>query len=312
MSPAAATGVIAGLGDMLRGGRYGDSQIGGQGLGSGLLHDAAEEREADQTSRSQSGVTGERRPANTQASSGTFGHLNGTTPARRGLPPPLHSRAVLAKPAPEYELILMLDPEAPDERRDAITVEARKRIEAGTTLKQERTWGVRQMAYEIDHRTEADYRFFRFEQGQSVLDDLNHNLRITDGILRYRIFKVDPTAPVVDPPPPINLAATAAPRPGGRGGRDDRPPRGPDQETEAPPAAPAAEATAPAAEAPAEPAPADTAAPAEPEAAAEPGAAAAAEPAADAAPEAPAEPEASAAPAEGADAAPEGEGESAI
>jgi len=205
----------------------------------------------------------------------------------------------LAKPAPEYELILMLDPEAPDERRDAIAVEARKRIEAGTTLKQERTWGVRQMAYEIDHRTEADYRFFRFEQGQSVLDDLNHNLRITDGILRYRIFKVDPTAPVVDPPPPINLAATAAPRPGGRGGRDDRPPRGPDQETEAPPAAPAAEA-------PAEPAPADTAAPAEPEAPA------AAEPAADAAPEAPAEPEASAASAEGADAAPEGEGESAI
>lgn len=146
------------------------------------------------------------------------------------MPPPLHSRAVLAKPAPEFELVLMLDPEAPDERRDAIAVDARKRIEAGTTLKQERTWGTRQMAYEIERRTEADYRFFRFEQGGSVLDDLNHNLRITDGVLRFRIFKVDPSAPVIDPPPPINLAATAPPRPGGRGGRDDRPPRGPDQD----------------------------------------------------------------------------------
>ncbi len=122
----------------------------------------------------------------------------------------------------------MLDPEVPDERRDAISAEARKRIEAGTTLKQERSWGLRQMAYEIDRRTEADYRFFRFEQGDTVLDDLNHNLKITDGVLRFRIFKVDPSAPATDPPPPINLAATGAPRPGSRGGRyEDRPPAAP-------------------------------------------------------------------------------------
>ena len=178
----------------------------------------------------------------------------------------------MAKPAPEYELVLMLDPEATDERRDEIAVEARRRIESGGGLKQERSWGLRKMAYEINQRTEADYRFFRFDKGGSVLEELNHNLKITDGVLRFRIFKVDPRAPVIDPPPPISLAATASPRPGGRGRRDDdRPPRGPEPELDAPaepaptaaepapepeaPEAPAAEPEAPAAEAPvAEPA----------------------------------------------------------
>ena len=89
----------------------------------------------------------------------------------------------------------MLDPEAPDERRDEIAVNARRRIEAGATLKQERSWGTRKMSYEIQQRNEADYRFFRFEQGKGVLDDLNHNLKITDGVLRFRIYKVDPRAP---------------------------------------------------------------------------------------------------------------------
>jgi small subunit ribosomal protein S6 len=184
----------------------------------------------------------------------------------------------MAKPAPEYELVLMLDPEVADDRRDQIAVEARRRIESGGDLKQERSWGLRKMAYEINQRTEADYRFFRFEKGGSVLDELNHNLRITDGVLRFRIFKVDPRAPVIDPPPPISLAATAAPRPGGRRRDDDRPPRGPEPAAveEAAPAPPAEEAPAPAEEAPAPPA---EEAPAEP--AAEPEAPAAEAPAAE-------------------------------
>jgi small subunit ribosomal protein S6 len=198
----------------------------------------------------------------------------------------------MAKPAPEYELVLMLDPEATDERRDEIAVEARRRIESGGGLKQERSWGLRKMAYEINRRTEADYRFFRFDQGGSVLEELNHNLKITDGVLRFRIFKVDPGAPVIDPPPPISLAATAAPPRGGRRRDDDRPPRGPGPaQAEAP--APAAEVPA-AAETPApaeEPAPAETPAPAAPEAPAE------AEPEAQAA-EAPADEPAEGAPAE--------------
>ncbi len=119
----------------------------------------------------------------------------------------------------------MLDPEAPDERRDEIATNARGRIESSGTLKTEKAWGLRKMAYEIQQRTEADYRFFRFETESPLLDELDHNLKITDGVLRFRIFKVDPDSPVVDPPPPTSLASSA-PRGDGRGrrDRDDGPP----------------------------------------------------------------------------------------
>ena len=172
----------------------------------------------------------------------------------------------------------MLDPEAPDERRDEIAVDARRRIEAGATLKQERTWGTRKMSYEIQQRNEADYRFFRFEQGAGVLDDLNHNLKITDGVLRFRIYKVDPRAPVIDPPPPLTFTAGSDSPRGGRprrdGGYDDRPPRAPEPEPEASAgeaasAEASAAATEPVADAPAEAPPASANAPEADSAAAE-------------------------------------------
>ncbi len=73
-----------------------------------------------------------------------------------------------------------------------------------------------------------------------LLDELNHNLKIADGVLRFRIFKVDSEAPVMVPP------AVAAPA---HGASRDRGPQGP------PPVAVAAEdedAAPAAAEAPAE------------------------------------------------------------
>jgi small subunit ribosomal protein S6 len=146
----------------------------------------------------------------------------------------------------EYELVLMLDPETPDEQRDRITQEARQRIEGKGALKSDKGWGMRKLAYEIAQRTEADYRFFRFEGESPLLDELDHSLKITDGVLRFRIFKVDPESPVIEPPPPVALAGAGASRgPGSRRGEAAAP------QPSAPPAeAPAAEA--PAAEAQAE------------------------------------------------------------
>jgi small subunit ribosomal protein S6 len=186
----------------------------------------------------------------------------------------------------QYELVLMLDPDVPDERRDQIADETRKRIEAGGTLKHDASWGMRKLAYEIRQRTEADYRLFRFEGESGVLEELNHNLRIADGVLRFRIFKVDPRSPTIVPPPAMGTsgAPTRAPR------RDEAPA---DAAAEAPSEAATEAPAEAAAEAPSEP-PAETEAPAE-EAAPAPAEEAAPAPAADAeeaaepAPEAPAE-----------------------
>jgi len=156
----------------------------------------------------------------------------------------------------------MLDPEVPDGDRDRIAAEARQRIEAGGKLRHDSAWGTRKMAYEIRQRTEADYRFFRFQTEGPLLDELDHNLKIADGVLRFRIFKVDLRAPMIVPPAP---ASAAAPR---RDRREDG--AAPAAEAEPQPTPPA-EAAAPAA--PAEAAPSETgpgeAAPAQGEPAAE-------------------------------------------
>ena len=120
----------------------------------------------------------------------------------------------------------MLDPELDAPARDALAQQARGQIEADGALKQENTWGLRKMAYEINRRTEADYRWYRFEAPAELLDSLDHNLKIADGVLRFRVFKVDPNTPSIVPP------AVAAPGPrertdgprdrGDRGPRDDR------------------------------------------------------------------------------------------
>jgi small subunit ribosomal protein S6 len=132
-------------------------------------------------------------------------------------------------PAPrEYELVLMLDPQLDASARDALAQDARGQIEAKGNLKHENSWGLRKMAYEIDHRTEADYRWMRFEAPSDLLDSIDHNLKIADGVLRFRIFKVDPAAPVIVPP-----AVTATPGPRERsahGARDDRSDSGDDSD----------------------------------------------------------------------------------
>jgi small subunit ribosomal protein S6 len=164
----------------------------------------------------------------------------------------------------EYELVLMLDPEIPEERREQIASEARTRIESGGQLKHDTSWGMRKLAYEIRQRTEADYRFFRFETQGGLLDELDHNLRIADGVLRFRIFKVDPGSPAVFPPAPVassGSAATRGPRrPPEGGSAPDRPePEG--REEPVPPESGDQAAEQPAAEASASEPPAETPAP---------------------------------------------------
>src|ERR1700744_744466 len=94
----------------------------------------------------------------------------------------------------------MLDPQLDAPARDALALQARGQIEGAGSVKQENTWGLRKMAYEINRRTEADYRWYRFEGPTELLASLDHNLKIEDGVMRFRIFKVDENTPTLVPP----------------------------------------------------------------------------------------------------------------
>ena len=97
-------------------------------------------------------------------------------------------------------MILMLDPDTGDEQREKIAGDVKSKLESGGEILHEANWGMRKMAYQIEKHESSEYRFFRFNGEKILLDDLDHSLKITDGVLRFRIFKSEPDAPVIVPP----------------------------------------------------------------------------------------------------------------
>jgi small subunit ribosomal protein S6 len=107
----------------------------------------------------------------------------------------------MAQTAPLYDLFTLIDPNVDDERRAAIRDAARDIVEADGTIVTDQEWGIRPLAYEINHRSEADYHLLQFHAPRGVLENLQRTLSITDGVLRFRIVRLAPgTPPAPDPP----------------------------------------------------------------------------------------------------------------
>jgi small subunit ribosomal protein S6 len=100
-----------------------------------------------------------------------------------------------------YDLMLLLDAKAPDERRQAILSEVQSMLDSGGSIVGVHDWGTRRIAYEINHEPEANYQLFQFEGDNALLDRLNHSLRIMDGVIRFRIIRQKPGGPPVPPSP---------------------------------------------------------------------------------------------------------------
>ncbi|HXW58083.1 MAG TPA: 30S ribosomal protein S6 [Solirubrobacteraceae bacterium] len=113
-------------------------------------------------------------------------------------------------PAPTYDLTLLLDPDAEEATRAKIVADARAAIEARGELERLDEWGTRPLSYPIDRRRAADYYLLQFHASTpELLAELQRSLRITDGILRFRLIKLKPGVP-----PAPDLRASA---PTGRG-----------------------------------------------------------------------------------------------
>jgi small subunit ribosomal protein S6 len=97
-----------------------------------------------------------------------------------------------------YDLMLMLDPSAPEERRSEILSGVQESIESEGTLVGAHDWGTRRMSFEIDHRPEASYHLLQFEGGPELLARLDRTLKIADGVMRFRIVGLKHGSP---PPP---------------------------------------------------------------------------------------------------------------
>jgi small subunit ribosomal protein S6 len=116
-------------------------------------------------------------------------------------------RRRMAAEAPVYDLVLLLDSSIEDERRLTILANVEDAIDRAGEIVSRHDWGVRPTVYPVHKHAEADYHLLQFHGPAGLLEQLDHNLKITDGVLRFRIIKLRAGTPG---PPDLRPAAVAA------------------------------------------------------------------------------------------------------
>lgn len=105
----------------------------------------------------------------------------------------------------KYETAILFEPELPEERRKEFIAKLAGVISSfkGEVVRQD-DWGIRKLAYHIAKKPNAYYTFLVYAGNRGVVEEVERNIKIFDGILRYLTSRVD-----VEPKPAA--AAPAAP-----------------------------------------------------------------------------------------------------
>ena len=78
----------------------------------------------------------------------------------------------------DYEVLLMLDAELPEERGGEIVARVREQVEGDKgSWDGHEPWGRRKLAYEIDHKAEGVYHLLLFTSSPETLADAREDLR---------------------------------------------------------------------------------------------------------------------------------------
>lgn len=89
-----------------------------------------------------------------------------------------------------YELMLVLSPEAPDDRTSAIIDRTTRQITAaGGQIVKVAPWGRRRLAYPIDRHREGAYHIIVFEAPTTAIVELERGLLITEEVLRHLVIR---------------------------------------------------------------------------------------------------------------------------
>jgi small subunit ribosomal protein S6 len=88
----------------------------------------------------------------------------------------------------EYEVMLILPPDADDEAVDAVVERITGiLVERGGEVGQVDKWGRRRLAYEIAHHTEGYYVIVRFTAEPEAIPELDRVLHLADEVVRFKV-----------------------------------------------------------------------------------------------------------------------------
>lgn len=111
---------------------------------------------------------------------------------------------------PLYDLMLLLDPAAEEERKLKILADIEHLIGLHGEVVSRHDWGLRPGAFEIRKKPEVEYHLVQFHGSVELLESLDHALKITDGVLRFRVIRIKPGTPAPPELEPVGAEAVAA------------------------------------------------------------------------------------------------------
>ena len=89
-----------------------------------------------------------------------------------------------------YELMLVIRPDVPDDRSQAVIDRVTRQITAGGgQIVKVAPWGRRRLAYPIDRFREGSYHIILFAAPANLLSELEHSLLITEEVIRHLVTR---------------------------------------------------------------------------------------------------------------------------
>lgn len=98
-----------------------------------------------------------------------------------------------------YETLFVVHPEKGSRMKEFI--EKFKKVIEGQagTVSQVDEWGSRDLAYKIQKQSKGYYTLMRYHASGRAVEELERNLKLTDGILRYLTVRTEEDNPVTNP-----------------------------------------------------------------------------------------------------------------
>ena len=91
-----------------------------------------------------------------------------------------------------YELMLIIRPDAPDEKAAAVIDRTTRYVVAsGGQIVKVAPWGRRRLAYQIDRYREGSYHIILFESPGEAIVEMERGLLITEEVLRHLVTRVE-------------------------------------------------------------------------------------------------------------------------
>ena len=95
----------------------------------------------------------------------------------------------------QYETVIVVDPDLSEEQKEEVFAKMGNIIKQyGGILKEIEKWGIRNLAFNVNHKQKGYYALLRYYGKSDIVEKLERNIKMNDKIIRFLTIKVSPKA----------------------------------------------------------------------------------------------------------------------